>query len=293
MLYDRPYMRSPSFGTGSGGFLKPLLIALIACFVLQSFVEALGSRVSNEIFFDWTAFTPEGLLVGKIWTLATYAFLHEGAWHLVLNLLAIFFIGRALEADIGSTMMAWLALAGAVSGALLWFLFNMSGSALVGASAIAMSFLTTFCLRRPDQPITLLLFFVLPCTLKPKWILWGLLGIETYGFLFSELKGMGGVAHSAHLGGMLAGLFFFGYMKKGQFGRAVRRPRIQRPAWLKPSKPPRKVATPTGYSVNLDDRQIVQQEVDRILDKINDKGFGSLTVEEKRTLDKAKSHLGK
>jgi membrane associated rhomboid family serine protease len=269
-----------------------LLVLLIASFVLQAIVEAVGDIDANETFFSWTAFTADGFLSGKLWTLVSYACLHDGPWHLVLNLLAIFFMGRALEDDLGPKMMTWLTLAGAASGALLWFIFNIAGGGLVGASAIAMAFVTTFCLRRPEQPITLLLFFVIPCTLKPKWILWSLLGIETYGFLFSELNGSSGVAHSAHLGGMLAGLFFFGYVRPGGISSG-KRPHLQKPSWLKISKQLGKPGAPAGYSVNLDDREMVEQEVDRILDKINEKGFGSLTEDEKRTLDKAKSLLGK
>ena len=285
-------MRAPSFGGRASSFLKFLLVLLIASFVLQTIVKAVGGIDANVTFFSWTAFTPDGFLSGKLWTLVSYACLHEGPWHLVLNLLAIFFMGRALEDDLGPKMMTWLTLAGASSGALLWFVFNIDGSGLVGASAIAMAFVTTFCLRRPEQPITLLLFFVIPCTLKPKWILWSLLGIETYGFLFSGLNGSSGVAHSAHLGGMLAGLFFFGYVRSGGTSSS-KRPRLQKPSWLKVSKQSRKPGVPAGYSVNLDDREMVEQEVDRILDKINENGFGSLTEDEKRTLDKAKSLLGK
>ena len=292
MLYDRPYMRAPNFGGRASSFLKFLLVLLIASFVLQTIVKTVGAIDANVTFFSWTAFTPDGFLSGKLWTLVTYACLHEGPWHLVLNLLAIFFMGRALEDDLGPKMMTWLTLAGAASGALLWFVFNIDGGGLVGASAIAMAFVTTFCLRRPEQPITLLLFFVIPCTLKPKWILWSLLGIETYGFLFSELNGSSGVAHSAHLGGMLAGLFFFGYVRSGGISSG-KRPRLQKPSWLKVSKQSGKPGAPAGYSVNLDDREMVEQEVDRILDKINEKGFGSLSEDEKRTLDKAKSLLGK
>jgi membrane associated rhomboid family serine protease len=292
MLYDRPYMRVPSFGGRTSSFLKCLLVLLIASFVLQTIVKGVGDIDANETFFSWTAFTPDGFLSGKLWTLVTYACLHEGPWHLVLNLLAIFFMGRALEDDLGPKMMTWLTLAGAASGSSLWFVFNIDGGGLVGASAIAMAFVTTFCLRRPEQPITLLLFFVIPCTLKPKWILWSLLGIETYGFLFSELNGSSGVAHSAHLGGMLSGLFFFGYVRSGGISSG-KRPRLQKPSWLKVSKQSSKPGAPAGYSVNLDDREMVEQEVDRILDKINEKGFGSLTEDEKRTLDKAKSLLGK
>ena len=285
-------MRAPNFGGRASSFVQSLLVLLIASFVLQAIVEAVGDIDANETFFSWTAFTPDGFLSGKLWTLVSYACLHEGPWHLVLNLLAIFFMGRALEDDLGPKMMTWLTLAGAASGALLWFIFNIAGGGLVGASAIAMAFVTTFCLRRPEQPITLLLFFVIPCTLKPKWILWSLLGIETYGFLFSELNGSSGVAHSAHLGGMLAGLFFFGYVRPGGISSG-KRPHLQKPSWLKISKQLGKPGAPAGYSVNLDDREMVEQEVDRILDKINEKGFGSLTEDEKRTLDKAKSLLGK
>jgi membrane associated rhomboid family serine protease len=292
MLYDRPYMRAPNFGGRASSFVQSLLVLLIASFVLQAIVEAVGDIDANETFFSWTAFTADGFLSGKLWTLVSYACLHDGPWHLVLNLLAIFFMGRALEDDLGPKMMTWLTLAGAASGALLWFIFNIAGGGLVGASAIAMAFVTTFCLRRPEQPITLLLFFVIPCTLKPKWILWSLLGIETYGFLFSELNGSSGVAHSAHLGGMLAGLFFFGYVRPGGISSG-KRPHLQKPSWLKISKQLGKPGAPAGYSVNLDDREMVEQEVDRILDKINEKGFGSLTEDEKRTLDKAKSLLGK
>ena len=285
-------MRAPNFGGRASSFVQSLLVLLIASFVLQAIVEAVGDIDANETFFSWTAFTPDGFLSGKLWTLVSYACLHDGPWHLVLNLLAIFFMGRALEDDLGPKMMTWLTLAGAASGALLWFIFNIAGGGLVGASAIAMAFVTTFCLRRPEQPITLLLFFVIPCTLKPKWILWSLLGIETYGFLFSELNGSSGVAHSAHLGGMLAGLFFFGYVRPGGISSG-KRPLLQKPSWLKVSKQLGKPGAPAGYSVNLDDREMVEQEVDRILDKINEKGFGSLTEDEKRTLDKAKSLLGK
>jgi membrane associated rhomboid family serine protease len=323
MLYDRPYMRAPSFGGRASSFLKFLLVLLIASFVLQAIIHRLGfgdieeyakllkrqhqlegqehvpesflaeqaEQLSRMAFFSWTVFTPDGLLAGKFWTLVTYAFLHSGPLHLVFNLLMIFFMGRALEDDLGPKMMTWLTLVGAASGALLWVLFN-SESALVGASAIVFAYLTTFCLRHPEQPITLLLFFVIPCTVKPRLVLWGALGITLFCFLFYELNGSPGVAHSAHLGGMLAGLFFFSYVRSGGTSWN-KRPRLQKPSWLKVAKQSRKSGTPSDYSVNLDDREMVEQEVDRILDKINDKGFGSLNEDEKRTLDKAKSLLGK
>ena len=289
MLYDRPYMRAPTFGPRAGT-LKVLLISLIGAFVCQSVIDAFFGGL--EALLEWMAFSGVALFEGKVWTLVSYAFLHEDALHLVFNMLGVFFIGRALEEELGSRSLAWLAVFGAGGGALAWFAFNVGErGVLVGASAVVTAFLTCFCLRRPEQPITLLLFFVLPCNLKPKWVLWGLLGIEVYGFLFIELKGAGGVAHSAHLGGMAAGLAYFLYLRSVTTGR-VAKPQLQRPSWLK-SKSVRKPVAPTGYTVNLINRETVQKEVDRILDKINERGFGSLTGEEKRILDKAKTLLEK
>jgi hypothetical protein len=52
-------------------------------------------------------------------------------------------------------------------------------------------------------------------------------------------------------------------------------------------------ATPPPYHVNLTDRDHLRAEVDRILDKINSKGFGALTSEEKKTLDEARDLLSR
>ena len=275
-------------------FLKTFLIALLVVFVLQILAERFGG---HSFINKHLAFSGEALGTGQIWTAVTYAFLHDtgemAPWHLVFNMLAIFFIGRGLEPELGPRRMAFLAVAGAVAGAFLWVIFNFGHRPLIGASAVATSFITFFCLRRPEQPITLLPFFVIPLTMKPKWLLWGLLGIETFGFLMRELapETPSSVAHSAHLGGMLGGLFFFAYLRRADVAPPGRK-RVERPAWLRRKKS-QKVVTGAGYTVNYTDSQSVQEEVDRILDKINHRGFASLTEKEKRTLDKARDHFDK
>ena len=225
MLYDRPYMRAPTFGPRAGA-LKILLISLIVAFVCQSLLEGFVNG-GAEFLGKWAMFSGESLLEGKIWTLVTYALLHDGPMHLLFNVLVIFFIGRALEEELGPRALAWLTVFGAVGGASAWCAFNLGAGSLIGASAVATAFLTCFCLRRPEQPITLLLFFVLPCTVKPKWVMWGVLAIELYGFLFMELKGSGGVAHSAHLGGMAVGLAYFARLRSATAGKAAK-PRLAR-----------------------------------------------------------------
>jgi hypothetical protein len=205
-----------------------------------------------------------------------------------MNLIGIFFIGRAVENDIGKSNFFWLVGISSLLGALFWLLFNSNGQVLIGSSAVVMSCLACFCLRNPNQEITLLLFFVLPCRLKPKWIIIGTLGIEIYGFIFSELQGVGGIAHSAHLGGILSGAIVYLFLRSGRYfpsyvfkvssnfnNKAFKSNKLKK----------------SNFKVNLSSSMDMQAEVDRILDKINEQGFGSLTDNEKQTLEKAKGLL--
>ena len=138
-----------------------------------------------------------------------------------------------------------------------------------------------FCLLRPNQPISLLLFFILPITVKPKWILWGTLALEVYGLLQTEIHSFGGIAHSAHLGGMFCGLFFT-YRNPGESNSLY--VKFSHSSTFAKQKLPK-----SKYKVNFSKNETIREETDRILDKINSKGFGSLTIEEKETLEKAKS----
>ncbi len=320
MLYDRPYMRQVGF-RGDFSFLKAILVTLVAAFVIQSLVElSLGREgvriISNGQEFVSTAMpevlrgnfclTEDGLARGKIWTLVTYSFIHDGIFHLVVNMLGIFFIGRALEPSLGPRKLAILYFVSTATGGIFWLLVShgdLEGSSpylphLLGASAAAMGLLAYFCSQRPNDTITLLLFFVLPCNLKPKWVLWGFLGISIYGLVYMEIfkertLTTDGVAHSAHLGGLLAGLLYYRLTETGPFaGSSLPRIRVKQPAWMKVGSG-KKTVEPPPYTVNFSDRESIQAEVDRILDKINEQGFGALTEDEKKTLDRAKNILNK
>jgi hypothetical protein len=70
-----------------------------------------------------------------------------------------------------------------------------------------------------------------------------------------------------------------------------RRPAVELPGWIRKKNTPQ--GTGHAYRINLSERESLKAEVDRILDKINTSGFGSLTAEEKRTLDAARTILSK
>ena len=287
MLYDRPYMRK-SFITNPKGAVDIFMVILIASFFLHSMLR-LFSPYLFDFIYQYFSFSPHGILSFFLWTPLTYSLLHDGPFHLIMNLLGFYFIGKAVEDEIGTYNFWYLTIIGSISGCLFWFFFNESGEFLVGSSAIVMSCLSYYCLKNPSRPITLLLFFFLPCRIKPKWVLVGILLIDSYGFIFNELNDNSGIAHSAHLGGLAGGAFFFLYLQSGRtFPKFIFNSR--KSSTFTGQFRPRKVDK-SNYKINFSTTDQLQKEVDRILDKINDSGFGSLTEEEKLTLEKAKGLL--
>ena len=299
MLYDRPYMREgydPSPGKTS--MVTLLLIVTIGVFVVQNVVQVAFPR-SGTFLWEWFALSGMHFQQLKVWTVLSYAFLHStsGLFHILGNMLGLFFIGRFLEPVIGRTRFLQFYLGSAVVSGLVYLAFHFgSASPVVGASGSVFALLTFFCLRHPEQPITLLLFFVLPVTMKPKWVFRGALAISVFGLLFYELrtgdKSAPGIAHSAHLGGILAGILYyrFIYQASKPFARPSAKPSVELPDWFKAKKQSKHQFS---YEVNRTNRDDVQKEVDRILDKINSNGFGSLTEAEKTTLDRARDILSK
>jgi hypothetical protein len=182
-------------------------------------------------------------------------------------------------------------------GGLVYLGLHYNGSIpVVGASAAVFGIMTLFCLMRPEQPITLLLFFIIPITIKPKWLLRILAGVSIGGLLLHELPGNPKyiMAHSAHLGGIIGGLLYFKFLHArpgNMFGRSTSQPAVELPEWFKRRKQS-PVTREVTYKVNRStSRSELQEEVDRILDKINASGFGSLSDSEKQTLDSAKEIL--
>ncbi len=293
MIYDRPYMRDAQ--PASNSLIKMLLVANIAVFVFQSI---LGKHFPTGIFAlqndTWWR---------QPWSILTYSFLHRPVgfpWHILFNMLMLYFFGKALEQSLNTKQLATLYFGSVVAGAILWIATNASQpvlSRLIGASAGTVGFLIYFCIIRANQPITFLLFFVLPVTLKPKWIAWFTFLFALYFFFTEELPGnvtSSSVAHSAHLGGMLGAVLFYRFAMgykfsfsgfgnlSTPFGKSSTSSAQRKHRPVQPSK----------YTVNTKaSRDHLQKEVDRILDKINEHGFGSLTQQEKRTLDQAKDVL--
>ena len=225
------------------------------------------------------------------WSLLTYGFLHDPSspWHLLFNMITLWFFGREIEATLGKGEFLRFYAASIIFAGLSWVVVErlshptVIGAPLIGASGGVMAVLAAFIWYYPRQ--TLLLYGVLPV---PAWAL-GLL------YLVSDVGGIGDrtskVAHVAHLGGALFGVLYAwrGWNLEGLTDGPLstvsrwlsRRPRMR---VVRPDDDRLSSARP-GDDPDLDD------QVDRILEKISRSGEGSLTSAERDTLTRASQRL--
>ena len=286
-------MQEPSFRNDVQA-IKWIIIVNTAVFLVAQIPVNFGSAFLHEIFhLSWG-----NIRSGFIWCIATYSLIHADFFHILVTSLFIFFFGRTLQAQIGGSKLFELYIASVLFGGLLWLPVNLtSQGSVVGASAGALGIVAVFCLRHLNQRITLLLFFILPVTITGKQMLAFFLGFDLIGFLLFEMGPIRsisplfskGVAYSAHLGGMLGGYLFYRYLLDRESLFRRRGPLITVPQWVK--KKAKRSSSKPSFRINLSNRNQLKTEVDRILDKINSEGFGSLNEEEKRTLDRAKDIL--
>jgi membrane associated rhomboid family serine protease len=293
MLSDRTYMRD-NYPRERASVLAWLISAIVAGFVLQ----LLCGRILEmpgvlEHYFGLSA---GGLRSGRVWSLLSYGFLHDpgNLLHIVGNLLGLYFLGRVLLPMLGKTRFLSLYAALIVAGGIAWAAVNWHGAGgVVGASAGVAGLFVVFTCFYPNQPVTFLLFFIVPVTLKPKYIAVAALLVDLTGCLCYEMMGVPspfGFAHSAHLGGMATGWIYYRYLHEADWHLPSRRTAIELPRWMKRKS---RTSAPAAFQVNLGSPGDLRAEVDRILDKINSQGFGALSADEKRILDEAKDLLSR
>lgn len=292
-------MREPEYRPNA---LKPLywLIGSIGgVFIVQVLLLRFFGPQVYYTFHKVFALSPDAVHSGYIWTFLTYSFLHATSgsfWlmHVLFNCLMIFWMGRILLPLLGTQRFFTLYGLTVLLAGVVYFMVNFWNShsgGVIGASGGAMGLLVAFAMHFPNQPIQVLLFFVIPVRVTPMNLVKVLVIIDTVGLVLNELAPFGGlpIAHSAHLGGALGGWVFVKFILNKDF--TFTKPDIHPPSWMKSKKTTN--AKTDSYRINFTNRKTLQKEVDRILDKITISGFGSLTDEEKETLDKAKELLNK
>ena len=295
-------MRTPSWESGRGVTFY-LLIVTTACFFVQSVVETNWPKFDLEGYFFLSV---KGLSKGYVWQLLTFQLLHGGVWHLVFNLLAIYFMGRGLEETLTRADYLRLYIGSGVCGGLLQMavavlfpkLFDVP---VLGASAGAMGLLAGYVTLFPERQLTMLIALIIPVSMRAKTLLYITLFIAVFGLVTR----WGNYAHAAHLGGLLAGVAYIRWAVQSNLLadslRALRprpRPRSRELVSTEARKPSawlvtKPAARPAADHLDLPAGEFISREVDPILDKISAHGLQSLTERERKILELARAKMGK
>lgn len=278
MAYSSSRFDNPFGGFSITPWVKRLLLANTAIFLLMLVLGDVGDTVER-----WLALRPASLLEPPfpVWSVFTYAFVHDGFGHLFFNMLVLFFFGPPLEEKWGSRDFLKLYAVAALGGAL--FSLGQVDASIVGASAAINGVLLAYAMTWPDNVVHVWGIF----PVKVKWLV-AVLGAVS---VLSAAGGSGGdgVAHLAHIGGFVTAFLF---MKSpwrptgwGNLGAVVKK---KKPAlaWKSAKATPPAAATPAATPMRRErhaERELLN-EVDRILDKISTQGIQSLTEEERERL---------
>lgn len=194
--------------TAQGTATYAFLLIIGAVYILQLLTATIGGRALHKMLF-----VLDGSHLEYTWTILTSIFSHSLSFplHLIGNALALYFFGPIVERKIGTRrFIAVFLVAGILAGVgqigLSYVLYEEPASVL-GASGAILAILAILTVFRPNE--TVLAFFVVPLQL---WVLTaGFLMLSTVGVL---VDGTGGIAHGAHLVGLVIGLLYGKYFER-------------------------------------------------------------------------------
>ena len=275
--------------------LNQLLVINVLVFVALNLLRAVyylatGNSFGHMLVLEWLAVPSAPLsFLMRPWTLLTYSFTQFSFFHILFNLLNLYWFGTLVREYLGDRRLISLYVLGAVAGAACYLAcYNLlpamrhQAAMLYGASASVTAIIVAAATLLPDYTFNLI--FIGP--VRIKYIAAVVVVVSIAGISGDNTGGQ-----LAHLGGALLG---FVYVRQLQRGRDLGRPIIAVGEWISgllhgrsrlrvSHRSPQ--ATPGGKRSPL--TQPAQEEIDRILEKISRSGYESLSKEEKQKLFKA------
>ncbi len=277
-----------------GDALAKLILINLGVYLLYILLRILGTLTqtgAHLFFIEWIALPSDlGKLATRPWTLVTYMFTHQDFFHILFNVLYLYFSGTLFIQYLGGRkLLSTYILGGLIGGALYVIAYNVfpffseavAGSNNRGASAGVMAILVAIATYAPNFRVRL--FFVLEVKLWVVAIFAVLLDL-----VYLPDSNAGG--HIAHLGGALFGYVSIRQLKNGSdITEGFSRFMDNMVNFFKPRPKIRKVYTSTttrnDYKYNQR-KAHTQERIDEILDKINRSGYDSLSKEERDFLFK-------
>lgn len=192
---------------------------LVALNVVVFLLESAGAAPVIGTFALWppAPVSVPGAPPFHTWQIFTYSLLHANVSHLFFNMFGLYMFGRDVESVIGRARLAILYFASVVAGALVQLAVLLASPPAsyptVGASAGVFGLLLTYAVLFPRRRVVLLF----PPIPMPAWMFAA--GYAAIELLLGVSGAQSGVAHFAHLGGMLGALVCLGLWARGQSGR--------------------------------------------------------------------------
>ena len=229
-------------------------------------------------------------LLTRPWSVITYCFYHEKFFHILFNMLWLFYMGRLFTEYLGKKKVLPVYILGGISGAALFILFynlfplfnnDVNFSVAIGASASVLAITIAIATLLPDYEVSL---FVPTFQVKLKFIAVALFLIDLLSITGNNAGG-----NIAHIGGAIFGFLFTKQLQKGNDLTSGLQRFLQWLSSLFTAKSNirvvhRKANTEDVYRAQKDQNQ---KAIDKILDKISKSGYASLSNEEKDILFKA------
>jgi len=283
---DRDYFRD-SYERGGAMFgglmwtpvVKWLIIINVVVWILQIFVAPLT---------EWLALDAQKVLGGQVWRIFTTAFCHSrtGIFHIVFNMLFLFWFGCTLERKYGSREFLYFYMVAALIASIAFIaldLFTGLNAKAIGASGAVMGVTMLYACWFPRQKI--LLFFCIPIEIRWLVLLIVIMDVHPVLLQFAGEGYVDGTAHAAHLGGLAFGFLYYARQwnlesRLGSFGGLVKNKEDMQRAEVKRERK------------QAEKNVAVKQRVDELLDKVSSDGINSLTEEEREFLLKASKDYG-
>ncbi|MFZ4399646.1 MAG: rhomboid family intramembrane serine protease [Bacteroidales bacterium] len=259
--------------------------------IVSLFSFLLQQDISGNVI-DWLAL-PSSVdkLISRPWTIITYMFLHKDFFHILFNMMMLFFGGLLFTQYIGIKKLLQTYLWGGISGGVFYIAsynlfpaFNqiVGFSSALGASASVIAVVIAVAVYKPDAEVQLMFFG----NVKLKYIAIGLMILD----IVSIEKGNSG-GHIAHIGGAFYGLLMalnlkYQYLVLADFKMGNPFKRKPKMKFYKNENPPRPVSDDEYNRKKAEN----QKRTDAILDKISKSGYDNLTKEEKEFLFNSSSH---
>lgn len=298
-FYEKQKRNRFSVGLHDNALMTLIIINLVV-FVLFTFVyvfyfftytrETALAHFKEDIYYNLAVPGKFSDFIRKPWTLITQMFYHFEIWHIIGNMLWLWMFGYIFHDLTGNKKIIPLYIYGALGGAIAFMLaynfipaLSTINATATGASAGIMAIVIATTMLAPDYRI-----FPMINGGIPLWVLTVIFLIIDLALIPSSNTG----GHIAHLAGAFTGFLFIFSMRRGfDWSNGMNNFFDWVNNLFNPDKPKKKVKDQLFYKGKKQPfsktPNITQQRVDEILDKINQKGYHSLSDEEKELLKKA------